>query len=32
MAPRAVRSRTNGPMDIVRLAMKKTLKAEAIPS
>ena len=32
MVPRAVRSRTNGPMDIVRLAMKKTLKAEAIPS
>jgi hypothetical protein len=32
MAPRAARSRTNGPMDIARLAMKKTLKAEAIPS
>ena len=32
MAPRAARSLTSGPMDIEREAMKKTLKAELIPS
>ena len=32
MAPRAARSLTSGPMDVEREAMKKTLKAELIPS